>query len=102
MIGMKRQKKILKTADVNEFLSECIEQRDIASFPVKRKTCNLISRFIRKCTNHELVMNCIRACSNIVNEEKKTLNSAPAMECFVNVTLSEPILKHQKNPSILL
>ncbi|EFP07395.1 hypothetical protein CRE_26502 [Caenorhabditis remanei] len=96
-LRIKLLNKFITEVDVNSFLSECIEQLDIASaFPVKQQICHLISRFIRKCSDHKLAMQCIRACSNIVNEEKKSLNSLPALECFVNVTLSGP----QNNPEV--
>uniref|UniRef100_A0A8R1HXF9 Uncharacterized protein n=1 Tax=Caenorhabditis japonica TaxID=281687 RepID=A0A8R1HXF9_CAEJA len=78
--------------DSNAFLLECVEQLDVASaFPVKQQICRLIARFIPSpdCECH-VALQCIRACGNIVNEEKKSLNSLPALEAFVDVALCAP------------
>ncbi|CAL2032499.1 unnamed protein product [Caenorhabditis brenneri] len=96
-LRIKLLNRFVKEVDVSSFLSECIEQLDVASaFSVKQQICHLIARFIRKCTDNELVISCIRASSNIVNEEKKSLNSLPALQCFVDVTLSGP----QSDPKV--
>nr|pir hypothetical protein T14B4.1 - Caenorhabditis elegans [Caenorhabditis elegans] len=83
--------KFIKDVDENQFLSECVEQLDVASaFPVKQQLCLLIARFIKKCTDHKLALDCIRASASIVNEEKKSLNSLPALRSFFHVALSGP------------
>ncbi|ULU04960.1 hypothetical protein L3Y34_017601 [Caenorhabditis briggsae] len=96
-LRIKLLNKFITEVDVNSFLTECVEQLDVASaFPVKQQICHLMSRFIRRCSDPELTLQCIRACSNIVNEEKKSLNSLPALDCFVTVTLSAS----QSNPKV--
>uniref|UniRef100_A0A1I7TV29 SpoU_methylase domain-containing protein n=1 Tax=Caenorhabditis tropicalis TaxID=1561998 RepID=A0A1I7TV29_9PELO len=90
-LRIKLLNRFIKNVEVDSFLTECIEQLDVSSaFLVKQQICHLISKFIRKCSDSKLVLQCIRACSNIITEEKKSLNSLPALECFVDVTLSAP------------
>ncbi|CAB3403785.1 unnamed protein product [Caenorhabditis bovis] len=70
-------------------LRECVEQLDIAStFPIKEKLCNVMAIYIAKTTDLLLVLSCIRACVNIVTEEKKSSNNLPAIRCLVRVALS--------------
>ncbi|CAI2329721.1 unnamed protein product [Caenorhabditis sp. 36 PRJEB53466] len=74
-----------------EFLCECVEQLDVASsFAVKQQICRLMARHLPQCTDNIISVQCIRAAGAIVNEEKKSLNSLPALESFVNVALSGP------------
>ncbi|CAI5442757.1 unnamed protein product [Caenorhabditis angaria] len=46
-----------------------------------------MAKYISKTSDEKLSLSCIRAALNIVNEEKKSLNSLPALEAFVNVAL---------------
>lgn len=88
---LNRFTKLMKSDDVDDFLLECVEQLDVASaFSVKQQICHLIARFIRFGQDPNIPIQCIRACSNIVIEEKKSLNSLPALQSFVSVALRGP------------